>query len=1329
MGKSKKLQPPPGTAQRKISAFFQGKPAKPTESALFSSIGGTRTSGLDTSKPNKSNESLMSKQSSISTSKDITVVPETQQDDLDDFIAKSPTFQKVTTAKQTPQRINMNQNNDPEGFKTPTRDVRDVVEVTPSKGIIDTDLNNAKSPDGMIPPTPDARLPGIPDTPESDTIPAKKLPPSRSFLPSVSIMSSFSTKMNKNVTSKKKLISKVKPGVKSQSFEDAMQKKAESEQGSLETASSDYIRALTNCLDVRPSNPSAGKNTQQMAAPHSIANSPHKGAAAVLGSKHRKRTSSKGESPNPKRPDRRKSDLKSRAAKSDTKIKRRLHENTTDVTNDQDEVLNDILNEMKDDDNENLPNINEPKFKTTKLKEIRKPMESPVAIDYVTDDPVAMETDQSQDQDSQDLLNDILDEIRQLTPQSQKQKPRINQYNLPKTPTTNKYIKRKSQENITNNLRTSPKERKLSLSESPVSTECAKSDDKKNSEVDQSSKLNSDINFKDDRKDNALLDEQLGHADLEDSLLNQLNLSDIDFEVDLSPVKRKKVEELPPCSEFGRHNVIKVEHSKNRSQIFLSLESVPEKTQRTCILSGFWADTYVKDGDVVHILSNHDNMDTYHIDDLSGYIIVNPDKLVSGTTVVSTVHCMRKSILNEIFKGVDSRNIHMLNGTVLHEIFQKSVIEKNLTTSKILKIGEDLLKENSILHDMYALGVTETQMMEEVVKSAPQILAWKNKHMIQGQGGYSLGQNINDSTYVTNVTDIEENVWSPRFGIKGKIDLTVEVKIHSKDGSKSTKVMPLELKTGRPTYSIEHKGQVTLYSLMSSDRREDPHGGLLVYLKDGAMTTIPAKHENKRGLLQLRNELSHYLTHNIKKTKREDDKSMYRLEPLAPPIDNERSCTKCPHLVNCSLYQKTIEERKVSKGHIMESLVPDATKHLNDASLEYFALWCLMMSLESQQGTNKRSAPSEIWCKTAKEREAKGECMSNMVLSKQHVTSPLPGGQCIQAFRKHSNDTSKLPLSRMPFVQGDSIIISSEKPLQISLCMGYVRSVSDTVVMVTVDRDLSKKPENLKATYRIDKCDSYNSMTTNFVNLSRLMSDNDVSARLRDVIINKRKPEFEGTMSKTCLEKVKHIFKNLNKPQKTAILKVLLCRDYVLIKGYPGTGKTSTIVSLVRILSLLGRSVLLASYTHSAVDNILLKLVKCKVDFLRVGRVGRIHPDILPYAAENLTQQFTNVEDLKDFYSSKNIVATTCLGATHPIFGQRKFDVCIIDEASQVLQPTCFGPLFCSKKFVLVGDPQQLPPVVQNKASRELGMSESLFLRLDPTGATYELNLQYRMNR
>lgn len=60
---------------------------------------------------------------------------------------------------------------------------------------------------------------------------------------------------------------------------------------------------------------------------------------------------------------------------------------------------------------------------------------------------------------------------------------------------------------------------------------------------------------------------------------------------------------------------------------------------------------------------------------------------------------------------------------------------------------------------------------------------------------------------VVDILDIEENIWCPRFGLKGKIDVTARVKIHCQSGVQ-TRVMPLELKSGKESNSIEHRSQV-----------------------------------------------------------------------------------------------------------------------------------------------------------------------------------------------------------------------------------------------------------------------------------------------------------------------------------------------------------------------------------------------------------------------------------------------------------------------------------------------------------------------------------------
>ena len=55
-------------------------------------------------------------------------------------------------------------------------------------------------------------------------------------------------------------------------------------------------------------------------------------------------------------------------------------------------------------------------------------------------------------------------------------------------------------------------------------------------------------------------------------------------------------------------------------------------------------------------------------------------------------------------------------------------------------------------------------------------------------------------------------------------------------------------------------------------------------------------------------------------------------------------------------------------------------------------------------------------------------------------------------------------------------------------------------------------------------------------------------------------------------------------------MQILCAKDYSLILGMPGTGKTSTMVHAVKALLIRGASVLLTSYTNSAVDNLLVKL-------------------------------------------------------------------------------------------------------------------------------------------
>lgn len=147
---------------------------------------------------------------------------------------------------------------------------------------------------------------------------------------------------------------------------------------------------------------------------------------------------------------------------------------------------------------------------------------------------------------------------------------------------------------------------------------------------------------------------------------------------------------------------------------------------------------------------------------------------------------------------------------------------------------------------------------------------------------------------VAELTDIEENMWSPRFGLKGKIDVAAQVQIqrppnirHQRTLEKRT--LPLELKTGRETNSIEHRSQVCgpehvhrtftdavafreltnvqymmmtfffcvqviLYTLMAKERY-NPEAGLLLYLKTGNIHSVIPSHMDYRGTEQIQGNI------------------------------------------------------------------------------------------------------------------------------------------------------------------------------------------------------------------------------------------------------------------------------------------------------------------------------------------------------------------------------------------------------------------------------------------------------------------------------------------
>uniref|UniRef100_A0A667X6H7 DNA replication ATP-dependent helicase/nuclease n=1 Tax=Myripristis murdjan TaxID=586833 RepID=A0A667X6H7_9TELE len=768
----------------------------------------------------------------------------------------------------------------------------------------------------------------------------------------------------------------------------------------------------------------------------------------------------------------------------------------------------------------------------------------------------------------------------------------------------------------------------------------------------------------------------------------------------------------------GRNNrywVLDVEERPGQKILTVSCSKTLQPTE-TCLLKNGWETSPVSRGDVVH-LEGHCDGGSWLVDREQGFLVLLPDWLISGTSISSSIRCMRQAVLGDMFKVrvfSTPAPLQMLNGTMVHEVFQRAAMAKDFSEETLSNVAGQVLLSPQHLGAMYSLGVSQEEMKQELHDYLPSLKEWADEY-------------LNSSTPKTislKLADIEENVWSPRFGLKGKIDVTARVRIHrGHNGSRTPleRVMPLELKTGRESNSIEHRSQVILYTLMSMERHYDAEAGFLLYLKTGNLHPVVAGRMDRRELLKLRNTLVHHLSRSVEKSTEQS-----RLSRLPDILTNRKTCQYCPQRRNCALYERALESGSSDVPQdVVQEFLQQETGHLTPPHLSYFSHWLLLCGLEAATMETKNGR-KHIWLQSA-EQEKSGSCVGGLQLSGP-VTAPSEGVFLHRFQRKGVKQQGV----NSGLAAGDRIVVSDQDGRMVGLATGYLCDVSSTSISCTLDRDLSKFSGVL---FRLDQDEGVVGLSTHLTNLSKLMENSQDSDRLRELVVDLRPPEFISSLSsvlpREAKDTVADILKGLNKPQKQAMKKVLLSKDFTLIVGMPGTGKTTTICTLVRILHACGFSVLLTSYTHSAVDNILLKLKRFRVGFLRLGQGNKVHPDILPFTEESERRKGVHtLSELEQLYNKELVVGTTCMGIRHPLFSRRRFDFCIVDEASQISQPICLGPLFYAKRFVLVGDHQQLPPIVQNMEARSLGMDESLFKRLElHSEAVVQLNVQYRMNR